>query len=128
MQYITLKHERDRRLTDAVRKKLAELRLERASDRIIRQVLNEPVERGFFVSVDHIIVMERRRREGTLPRMTASTAMMWDEIFRTFDDYLTLHPSETRTNAAIHVVSRGRASRFFISHGSAKRILKTSMS
>lgn len=128
MQYITLKNERNRRLSDAVRKKLAQLRLERVSDRIIREVLNEPVERGFFVSVDHIIVMERRRREGTLPRMTADTATMWDEIFRTFDDYLTLHPSGTLTDAAIHVASRGRASRFFINPGTAKRILKVSLS
>ncbi len=123
MNYITLKTERNRRFTRAVREKLASERLHRASEAVLAEVLNSPVERGFFISVDHLIVMERRRREGTLPRMGVETARMWEEIFATFDGIMRSEPGITRTDAAAKVVSSGRASRFFISPQNARRIL-----
>lgn len=124
MRYITLTQERNRRLTDAVRKEMARERLQRVTRRLICGVLSRPVDRGFFVSVDHIIVMDRRRRENKLPEMSTDKAEMWAEIFRIFDDYLSSHPQDTRTQAAIHVASRGQASRFFISPALAKTIIK----
>lgn len=124
MDYVTLTHERNRRLTTAVRDRMARERLKQVTDKVIRRVLDEPVERGFFVSVDHILVMDRRRREGKLPELTPMIAEMWVEIFSLFDSFLASHPGETRTNAAIHVVSRGRASRFYISPANALKIVK----
>lgn len=124
MNYITLRNERNRRLTAAVRMKMSQQRLQRVTDELLGDVLNSPVERGFFVSVDHIIVMERRRREGTLPPMSDNNRRMWGEIFDEFDRFLTARPGETRTNAAIHVASQGRASRFYITRKNAVRILR----
>lgn len=126
MQYITLTQERNRRLTAAVRQKMSQERLQRVTRKVISQVLEQPVERGFFVSVDHIIVMDRRRREGKLPEMSESRTEMWTEIFSVFDRYLAQNPESTRTDAAIHVASQGRASRFYISPAIAHKIIKTS--
>lgn len=124
MKHLTLTRERNRRLTEALRKKMAEERLHKVTEAVIQEVLHTPVERGFFVSVDHIIVMERRRREGTLPKMSELHGKMWTEIFAIFDNYREARPESTLTEAAIHVASRTRASRFYVSNATAKRILK----
>lgn len=120
-----MKKERNRRFTEAVRKKMAQQRLERVTSQIVEEVLNEPVERGFFVSVDHIIVMDRLRREGKMPPLKGVKRQMWEEIFSIFDDFMERNPKQTLTGAAIHVVSRGRASRFYITGATAHKILKT---
>ncbi|MCM1309887.1 MAG: hypothetical protein NC301_02535 [Bacteroides sp.] len=125
MEYITMIRERNRRFTAALRKKMAQERLEKATNAVINQVLNEPVERGFFVSVDHIIVMDRLRREGKMPPLKEIKRQMWEEIFSIFDQFLQRNPEETLTEAAIHVVSRGRASRFYITGATAQKIIKT---
>ncbi len=125
MSYVTLTKERNRRLTAAVRRRMAESRLERATEAVLDSVLDSPVDRGFFVSVDHIIVMERLRREGKLPRMSADTGRMWGEIFNIFDDFRSNRPGATLTDAAVHVVARGRASRFFITRANARNILRS---
>lgn len=124
MNYVTLTRERNRRLTAAVRHRMAESRLERATEALLDSVLDSPVDRGFFVSVDHIIVMERLRREGKLPRMTETTQKMWGEIFTIFDDFRNNRPGSSLTDAAVHVVARGRASRFFITRANARSILR----
>lgn len=124
MTNITLTNERNRRFTKAVRDEMSRLRLKRATDSVINSVINSPVEKGFFISVDHLIVMDRRRRLCKLPKMSEENAGMWREIFEIFDRYLVSHPGATRTAAAIHVVSRGRASRFYISKTTANRLLK----
>lgn len=124
MNYVTQTHERNRRFTQAVRQEMDRQRLRRATDAVINRVINSPVDRGYFISVDHLIVMDRRRREGKLPRMAEMTAGMWREIFAAFDSVLEQNPGFTRTDAAIQVISRGRASRFFISRTLAKSILK----
>lgn len=124
MNYITQTKERNRRFTEAVRREMDRQRLRRATDAVINRVIHSPVERGYFISVDHLIVMDRRRREGKLPEMAAMTAQMWREIFAAFDSYLARNPRSTRTDAAIHVISRGRAPRFFITGNLAKSILK----
>ncbi len=124
MNYITQTHERNRRFTQQVRREMDRQRLRRATDAVINRVIHSPVEKGYFISVDHLIVMDRRRREGKLPKMAEITSEMWREIFATFDSYLAELPQATRTDAAIHVVARGRASRFFISRTLAKSLLK----
>lgn len=123
MNYITQKQERNRRFTRAVRSELERRRLRRATAAVVDSVLNSPVERGFFVSVDHVLVMDRLRREGKLQPMGSDTRSMWAEIFAAFDAYLTANPSATRTDAAIQVVARGRASRFYLSRRNATKIL-----
>lgn len=123
MNYITQKTERNRRFTRACREAMARERLSKINEEVLAKVLNSPVERGFFVSVDHLIVMDRRRREGKLPAMGGDTLSMWNEIFATFDAYLHSHPKGTRTDAAIHTVARGKASRFYITPANARRIL-----
>ncbi|MDE6513944.1 MAG: hypothetical protein K2L05_07165 [Muribaculaceae bacterium] len=124
MNYITQTHERNRRFTQAVRREMDRQRLQRATEAVINRVIHSPVEKGYFISVDHLIVMDRRRREGKLPKMADMTAEMWREIFAAFDSYMARNPQSTRTEAAIHVISRGRASRFFITRTLAKNILK----
>lgn len=124
MKNVTLTNERNRRFTKAVRDEMSRLRLQRATDSVINSVMNSPVEKGFFISVDHLIVMDRRRRLRKLPKMSETNAGMWREIFEIFDRYLAENPGATRTAAAIHVVSRGRASRFYISSKIANSLLK----
>lgn len=102
---------------------MARARLKRATGDLLSEVLDSPVEHGFFVSVDHLLVMERRRREGKLPAMSRDTREMWSEIFAAFDAYRQARPEATLTDAAIHVVARGRASRFYISRRNARKIL-----
>lgn len=92
---------------------------ERCISRLVDHVMAQPVERGFYVSADHVIVMDRRRREGTLPRMTAERAAMWSEIFAQMDEYLSANPRATRTEAATQVIAYGRASRFYINRAVA---------
>lgn len=123
MKYICMKKERNLRFTKAVREEMARQRLCRATESVIRKVINSPVERGYFISVDHLLVMDRRRRLNKLPKMSDDNQAMWNEIFSAFDCYRTDNPGATRTEAAIHVVSRGRASRFYISEENANNIL-----
>lgn len=123
MKYICMKKERNLRFTKAVREEMARRRLNRATDSLIRKVINSPVERGYFISVDHLLVMDRRRRLDTLPKMSDDNRAMWTEIFNAFDSYRRDHPEATRTQAAIHVVSSARASRFFITEKQANTIL-----
>ncbi len=123
MKYICMKKERNLRFTKAVREEMARRRLTRATESVVRKVINSPVERGYFVSVDHLLVMDRRRRLGKLPNMSSDNRAMWTEIFNAFDSYMMENPEATRTRAAIHVVSRGRASRFYISEENANTIL-----
>ena len=123
MTNITQTKERNRRFTKAVRDEMSRLRLRRATDSVINSVIHSPVEKGFFISVDHLIVMDRRRRLCKLPKMSADNAAMWREIFELFDRYMVCHPGATRTAAAVHVVAHGRASRFYISTKTANRLL-----
>lgn len=123
--YIVQKDERNRRLTRAIRERLGRERLERATRDVVRQVLEGPVDRGFFVSVDHLLVMDRRRREGKLPRMGEETEQMWREIFAAFDDVRNRNAKISRTDAAAQVIARGQASRYFITMENACRILRT---
>ena len=118
-----MKNERNFRFTKAVREEMARQRLSRATDAVIRKVINSPVERGYFISVDHLLVMDRRRRLDKLPKMSDDNRAMWTEIFSAFDSYRLENPDATRTQAAIHVVSRARASRFFITEKQANTIL-----
>lgn len=123
MKYICTKKERNFRFTKAVREEMARQRLSRVTSDVIRRVIHSPVEKGFFISVDHLLVMDRRRRLDKLPRMSSGNRAMWTEIFNAFDCYRTENPGATRTEAAIHVVSRGRASRFYITEENANTIL-----
>lgn len=102
---------------------MARERLKRASSGVIDRVLNSPVERGYFVSVDHLLVMDRLRREGKLRPMGNDTRLMWAEIFNAFDSFLAANPGATRTDAAIEVVARGKASKFYITPRNARKIL-----
>lgn len=122
--YLLQKNERNRRLTKAVREHMAKERLNRVTTKMVQHVLDAPVNRGFFVSVDHLLVMERRRREGKLPVMTDTTAGMWNEIFDAFDDVRRKHRKISRTDAAAEVIARGQASRFFITLKNACHILR----
>ncbi len=97
-------------------------RLRESVGRLVDDVLTSPVERGFFVSADHVLVMNRRRREGKLPRMRGLTARMWDEIFTAIDGYMDLNPGCYITEAVCHVLATGRASRYFMSRNVAMRI------
>lgn len=125
MNYITETDLRNRRLTQAFRRAAAADRLQRSVDALLDEVINGPVERGFFVSVDHVLVMDRRRRSRRgMPRPGRGKGEMWAELFRQFDAYLASHPGATRTEAACEVVGRGRAPRFFISRQTAKSIIK----
>lgn len=123
MKYICTKKERNFRFTKAVREEMARQRLSRVTSDVIRRVIHSPVEKGFFISVDHLLVMDRRRRLDKLPRMSPDNRAMWTEIFKAFDCYRSENPGATRTEAAIHVVSRGRASRFYITEENANTIL-----
>lgn len=114
MKNVTLTTMRNHRFRQAYRR-AAEQRNEKCISRLVDHVMAQPVAKGFFVSADHVIVMERRRREGTLPRMTAERSAMWQEIFEQLDAYKASHPEATHTAAAIYVAAHGRASRFYIS-------------
>lgn len=109
---------RNRRFINAYRRE-AEKRLEKCVSRLVDRVMAQPVERGFFVSADYVMVMDRRRREGKLPRMSEENARMWREIFGMIDAYLSEHPGAKRTEAVCHLLARGRASRFYISRNVA---------
>lgn len=116
------KKERNSRFTRAVRQEMERQRLTRVTSAVVNKVMTSPVERGFFVSVDHVIDMERRRRNGTLPKMSDLNRRMWNEIFATMDSYFEYHPEATYVDAAVWVVSRGRASRFFFSQNVASSL------
>ncbi len=114
-RYVTLTAMRNHRFREAYRRAAAE-RLETDARRLVEWVRNKPVKQGFFVSADHLLVMVRRRRAGTLPKnMSEENRKMWDEIFAAFDDFRAKHPGASLTEAACRVVSGTTASRFYIS-------------
>lgn len=61
-----------------------------------------------------MVVMDRLRREGKLPRMSAERTELWTELFRQFDALRAARPGMSRTAAACAVVSGGTAPRFYI--------------
>ena len=123
-KYVTLTAMRNHRFREAYRRAAAG-RLEADIRRIVDKVLKEPVKQGFFVSADHLLVMDRRRRAGTLPKnMSAENRRMWDEIFSVFDDFCAKHPEVSLTEAACRVVSGATASRFYISPKVALELVK----
>lgn len=124
MEYITLTRQRNQRLTRAFREAMARKRLDESVSSVLSRVVNSPVERGYFVGVDHVIVMDRRRREGKLPRMTEKTALMWREIFSHMDAYRAANPRATIVDSACAVVGTATASRFFLTEKTAKSIIK----
>lgn len=99
-------------------------KLEANVSQLIDQVLSSPVDRGFFVSVDHVIVMNRLRHEGKLPQMSAMRQQMWHEIFTAIDAYRLNNPKATITEASCNVIACGKASRFYISRRVAMDIIK----
>lgn len=117
---------RNRRFTARFRKALAEERLREATDKLLERVMSAPVERGFYVSVDHVVVMDRRRREGTLPRMSEMRREMWEAIFAALDAMLAENPAMTRVDAAAEVVATATAPRFYISRRVAQRLVDQS--
>lgn len=121
MHYITQKEMRNHCFRRAFRQ-AREQRLDECVGRIVDRVLNTPVKRGFFVSVDHMLIMERKRRQGKLPTMGALRRQMWDEIFAAIDDYRRRHPRATITDAACSVASSATASRFFIAPSYARKL------
>lgn len=114
MNYITTTRQRNHRFTEAFRKAAAAGGPGRPAGALLDEVLNTPVERGFFVGVDHVVVMDRLRREGKLPRMSAERTELWTELFRQFDALRAARPGMSRTAAACAVVSGGTAPRFYI--------------
>lgn len=123
-RYITLTAMRNHRFKNAYRRAAKE-RLEANVSRLVDRVLKEPVKQGFFVSADHLLVMNRRRKAGTLPKnMSDENRRMWDEIFSVLDDLCAKHPGMTLTEAACRVVSGATASRFYISPKVAMDLVK----
>lgn len=118
MKHVTLTEMRNHRFRRAYHRARRETN-EKCISRLVDHVMAQPVERGFFVSADHAIVMDRRRREGTLPLMSAERAAMWREIFAQMDEYLAAHPGGARTDAAAHVIAHGKASKFYINRAVA---------
>ena len=113
--YITLTAMRNHRFRIAYRRAAKE-RMEANARCLVDRVLNAPVKQGIFVSADHLLVMNRRRRAGTLPKnMSEENRRMWDEIFSIFDDFCAKNPGVSLTEAACRVVSGATASRFYIS-------------
>lgn len=121
MKYVTQTAMRNHSFRRAYRKARNE-RIRESVSRLVDDVLTSPVERGFFVSADHVLVMNRRRREGKLPKMTDLTATMWHEIFTALDDYMSQNPGCYITEAVCHVLANGKASRYFMSRNVAIRL------
>lgn len=124
MNYVTQTALRNHRFRRAYLRERGQ-RLGECVERLVERVLGSPVKRGFFVSVDHAIVMDRRRREGKLPQMSKMRRLMWDEIFAALDEYRRLHPRATITDAACAVISSATASRFYISRSEAIRLAES---
>lgn len=113
MTYVTQTAMRNHRFRQAYRRAREE-RHHACVSQLVDHVLALPVKQGFFVSVDHVLVMHRRRTEGKLPKMGALRLQMWEEIFSAMDSYRISHPGASLTEAACEVVSKATASRFFI--------------
>lgn len=122
MKYVTTTNQRNRRFAKAYRD-AAVSRPGRSVESLLDEVISKPVPRGFFVSVDHVIVMDRLRREGKLPKMSAERTDMWTELFRQFDEYLAIHAGATRVEAACAVISGGTAPRFYIRRSVARSLI-----
>lgn len=117
---------RNHRFMQAYRRAM-NLQLESNARRLLNRVINQPVKQGFFVSADHLLVMNRRRRAGTLPKnMSEENKAMWNEIFKALDDTLSTYPNMSLTEAACRVVANATASRFYISPKVAENLIKNS--
>lgn len=113
---------RNRRLRWECREAMERRGASRPAD-VIDEVLNSPVPKGFFVSVDHAVEMDRRHRAGTLPELVTSKKKMWEEIFRA-TDVIQKKRKCTRLDAICYVIANSTASRFYLGRDEALRICR----
>lgn len=122
MKNITLTTMRNRRLRRECREAMERRGASRPAD-VIDSVIESPVARGFFFSVDHALEMDRRHRAGTLPQMVTGKRLMWEEFFRAVDTYQRKKRC-TRLDAVCYAVSHATCSRFYLSRDEALRICR----
>lgn len=122
MKNVTLTHKRNAALARAVNRKLVENPLMGVRT-AVRLAVMEPVARGYFVSVDHVVNVDRARRAGKPLKMSASRSRMYDELLAAVDEYQG-REGGTRLDAICHVLSHEPASRFFIDADYALKLFR----
>lgn len=106
MKNMTMTHERNRRLRQEFAR---EMRLRDDCDpaEALRAVLKRPLSKGFYVGVDSAIVMDRRRRSGSVAAKGDLRAAMWADLFEQVDELLASEPGMTRVDAVCRVIATG---------------------
>ena len=124
MKNTTLKEQRNRRLRWEVKRAMERGGLPAA--RALERVLNRPLPRGFYLGVDSVIVMDRRRRAGKAsPAKGSLRAAMWADLFEQIDRLLGENPRMSRVDAVCRVIATGTSRHgFCISRANARNILK----
>lgn len=119
-----MKAQRNQRLRREVRRAMGRLGL--SADEVLDLVLNRPLARGFYLGVDSVIVMDRRRRAGkALPVKGGLRAAMWADLFEQIDRLLGENPKLTRLDAVCRIIATGTSRNgFCISRSNAKKILR----
>lgn len=121
MTNITFTSMRNRRLRQDCREAM-ERRGTDSADDVIDEVLTSPVPKGFFVSVDHALEVDRKYRNGTLPPFATDKGQMWEEFITAVNTYQRKKKC-TRQKAVIYVVAQGTASRYFLTRKTALSII-----
>lgn len=123
MKNITFTTMRNRALRRACREAMKETGASSPAE-VIDRVIHEPVPRGFFVSVDHAIEMDRKHRAGTLPKLAKGKDAMWEEVFRAVERVQRRHPQMNRCDVVCQVISKATCSRFYLSRREALKICR----
>lgn len=106
MKNMTMTRERNRRLRQEFTRELRR-RDGRDPAGTLREVLERPLSRGFYIGVDSAIVMDRRRRSGGIPAKGNLRAAMWADFFEQVDRLLASEPGLTRVDAVCRVIATG---------------------
>lgn len=106
MKNYTMTKERNRRLRQEVAREMRSSGCKDARVALAR-VLRRPLERGFYLGVETVLVMDRRRRSGALPVRGKRRAAMWADLFGQVDCLMASDPGLTRVDAVCKVLATG---------------------
>lgn len=92
---------------------------------VLEEVLRRPLERGFYVGADTVLVMDRRRRSGRFSRRGKLRAAMWADLLGQVDELLAREVGLTRVDAVCRVLATGTSNHgFCLGAESAGKIIR----
>lgn len=88
----------------------------------LKRVMEAPVADGYFVGVDHAVIMVRRQRKQGLPKgLKPEKQKMWEEISAKVGRRIADTGCDL-TAAVSHVLSSATASGYFIAPATARKL------